>query len=91
MCIRDSNCTVSLVQTDAAEQAVLDADPALLARAYHKNPVSYTHLTTGIKTPSRKAGGFLLVVGVEQSGGGNTANKAPVGPVSYTHLRGGGS
>lgn len=27
------NCTVSLVQTDAAEQAVLDADPALLARA----------------------------------------------------------
>lgn len=35
--------------------------------------------TTGIKTPSRKAGGFLLVVGVEQSGGGNTANKAPVG------------
>ena len=29
--------------------------------------------------PSRKAGGFLLVVGVEQSGGGNTANKAPVG------------
>ena len=31
------------------------------------------------KTPSRKAGGFLPVVGVEQSGGGNTANKAPVG------------
>ena len=29
--------------------------------------------------PSRKAGGFLLVAGVEQSGGGNTANKAPVG------------
>ena len=29
--------------------------------------------------PSRKAGGFLPVVGVEQSGGGNTANKAPVG------------
>ena len=31
------------------------------------------------KNPQPQGWGFLLVAGVEQSGGGNTANKAPVG------------
>ena len=52
-----------------------------LARGCHRIGSSTgAEAVDGLKVfPSRKAGGFLLVVGVEQSGGGNTANKAPVG------------
>lgn len=59
------HCTVSLAQTDAAEQAVLDADPALLARALENllnNAARHNPDPVEVRISAEMDGGKLRII-----------------------------